>query len=251
LSAFLSTLNYTLYILAHLDSKAGPLKARLYMLVNRATATPKITPAVPTEPSPIAKLAALLSATRTTLRLFGLFPIYAWARQLSQGPKPGQDQVLYATAVTQCTLYGVYQALENIAVLTDNKVLPASLTARWTEKHGGALSAIYTTAYRAWFFGICCDFVRLLREAQLERRKRAQRTPQEKSYGSVVKEDEKVDAKWWSEWIGPLGWVPLGFHFAQLNETGFPGFNLGLMGVAGGMASLGRTRALWDATKDV
>lgn len=250
LSAFLSTFNYTLYLLTHLDAKATPLKARLYLFLNRNAALPKATPPVPTEPSPFAALGALLSATRTTLRLFGLIPMYAWARQLAQGPKPGQDQVLYATAVTQCALYIVFQGLENIALLTDSKILPGSLTTRWTAKHGGKSVAIYTTAYRAWFLGFCCDFVRLLREAQLERNKREQRTPQEKSLGSVRKEDEKTDAQWWSQLIIPVAWFPVGFQFAQWNESGFPGFNLGLMGACGAIAGLGKTKALWDVTAD-
>ncbi|EME85835.1 uncharacterized protein MYCFIDRAFT_88426 [Pseudocercospora fijiensis CIRAD86] len=250
LSAFLSTFNYTLYLLAHLDAKAAPLKTKLYMFLNRNAALPKATPPVPTEPSPIAALGGLLSATRTTLRLFGLLPMYAWARQLAQGPKPGQDQVLYATAVTQCALYIAFQGLENIALLTDSKILPASLTTRWTEKHGGKATALYTAAYRAWFFGFCCDFVRLFREAQLERNKRAERSSSEKSDVSIKKEDEKNDQRWWAEMVVPLMWFPVGFQFAALNDTGFPGFNLGLMGACGAIAGLGKTKALWDATAD-
>ncbi|CAK1361938.1 hypothetical protein CB0940_02743 [Cercospora beticola] len=246
LSSFLSTFNYTLYLLAHLDAKATPLKERLYGLLNQ-----KFTPPPPGQPSPIAALGSLLSATRTTLRLFGLLPLYAWARQLAHGPKPGQDQVLYATAATQCALYITFQFLENVALLTDSKILPAHLTARWTEKHGGKAAAIYTTAYRAWFLGFSCDFVRLFREAQLERQRRDARSSVEKSYGSTVKEDAKKDAQWYAELIVPLAWFPVGFQFSAWNESGFPGFNLGLMGAAGALAGLGKTKALWDATADV
>lgn len=252
MSSFLSTFNYTLYLLAHLDAKAAPLKAKLYLFLNRhASTASKLPPPVSTDPSPIAALGSLLSATRTTLRLFGLLPMYAWARQLAQGPKPGQDSVLYATAVTQCVLYIAFQLFENVALLTDSKILPGSLTARWTEKHGGKAAAIYLASYRAWFLGFCCDFIRLFREAQLERNKRDARSSVEKSYGSVAKEDAKKDAQWWSEFIVPLAWFPVGWHFAAWNETGFPGFNLGLMGAAGAIAGLGKTKALWDATADV
>ena len=55
----------------------------------------------------------------TTLRLLGVPPLYAWLRQLLQGPKPGQDRVLYATALTQCTFYLLFQSLENIALLQE------------------------------------------------------------------------------------------------------------------------------------
>ncbi|EME47533.1 hypothetical protein DOTSEDRAFT_69473 [Dothistroma septosporum NZE10] len=241
LSAFLSTFNYTLYLLAHLDSNAAPLKARLAMFLNRQTALPTVTPVVPAEPSPIQNLGSLLSATRTTLRLFGLLPLYAWARQLLQGPKQGQDQVLYATSVAQCTLYIIFQFCENVALLTDSKILPGSLTTKYTAKHGGKATAIYTTAYRAWFLGFCCDFVRLAREAQLDSGKRSTRS---------AKDNEENDSKWYAELLVPMCWFPVGFQFAQFNESGFPGFNLGFMGAAGALAGLSKTRALWDATAD-
>jgi len=244
LSAFLSTFNYTLYLLAHLDSKAEPLKARIYQLINRSSDLPKITPAVPAGPSPIASLGALLSSTRTTLRLFGLLPMYAWARQLMQGPKPGQDQVLYTTSVAQCSLYFAFQLFENVALLTDNKILTTEFTARVS---GGRTSAnLYLAAYRAWFLGFCCDFIRLFREAQLQRAKREQ--PGHNSDAAVRKQDEEIDQKWWAELIVPIAWFPVGFQFAQWREGGFPGFNLGLMGAAGAIAGLSKTKALWEAT---
>lgn len=244
LSAFLSTFNYTLYLLAHLDSKAGPLKARLYQLINRHSDIPKVTPAVPAGPSPLAALGAMVSSARTTIRLFGLLPMYAWARQLAQGPKPGQDQVLYTTSVVQCSLYFAFQLLENVALLTDNKVLTTDFTAKWS---GGRTSAnLYLAAYRAWFLGFCCDFIRLFREAQLERNKREQ--PGHNSDAAVRKQDEETDQKWWAELIVPIAWFPVGFQFGQWREDGFPGFNLGLMGAAGAIAGLGKTKALWDAT---
>ena len=95
LSAFLSTFNYTLYLLTYLEAKTLPLQARLYALLGKT-----LSPAAAAGPSHIAALGALLSSCRTTLRLFGLFPLYAWLRQLLAGPKPGQDPVLYATALT-------------------------------------------------------------------------------------------------------------------------------------------------------
>ena len=69
LSAFLSTFNYTLYLLAYVESKSTPLKIRLYQLLNRTAAVPSLD-----GPSHIAALGSLLSSTRTTLRLFGLLP---------------------------------------------------------------------------------------------------------------------------------------------------------------------------------
>ncbi|KAK5131467.1 hypothetical protein LTR08_000931 [Meristemomyces frigidus] len=241
LSSFLSTFNYTLYLLTYLESKSQPLKIRLYQLLNNTSAVP----ALSTQPSNIAALGSMLSSTRTTLRLFGLFPLYAWARQLMQGPTPGQDQVLYSTAVTQCLLYLTFQFLENVGLLTDNKVLPAAYTDRWTRSSGGKTSKIYLWSYRAWMGGVVCDLVRLLREAQLERSRRAERTTTSTSV-STREEDEQTDAKWWSQMVVPLSWLPVALQFSR--EGGIPGFNLGIMGACGGLAGLGKTADLWAST---
>lgn len=162
-------------------------------------------------------------------------------RTLLQGPAKGQDGVLYATALTQCTFYILFQGLENIGLLTDQKILSPSVTARWNKSGGTA--KIYLWSYRAWLAGVLCDFVRLGREAQLQRAKRAKRTSTEVS---VTEEDEQTDAKWWSELIVPLSWLPVALHAS--NEDGVPGMNLGIMGACGAMAGLSRTTALWQST---
>ncbi|RMY64615.1 hypothetical protein D0863_09695 [Hortaea werneckii] len=99
LSTFLSTFNYTLYILTYASAKSAPLQAKLYQLFTRSPTTTAVDAT-----TQLAALGGLLSSTRTTLRLFGLFPLYAWLRQLMQGPKPGDDSVLYSTQLTQCLL---------------------------------------------------------------------------------------------------------------------------------------------------
>lgn len=241
LSSFLSTFNYTLYLLAYLETKSAPLQARIYQLLNR----PAPVATALNGPSSIAALGTMLSTTRTTLRIFGLFPMYAWLRQLMAGPKPGQDQVLYTTSVTQCLLYMTFQFLENVALLTDNKVLPTSYTQRWTASNGGKTAKIYLWSYRAWMGGVLCDLVRLAREAQLERNKRSQRSSTDVS---VREEDDKVDQKWWSQVVVPLSWLPVALQFSK--EGGIPGFNLGIMGACGAMAGLGRTAELWAATAE-
>lgn len=194
-------------------------------------------------PSHFAALSGLISDTRTTLRLFGLLPIYAWSRQLMQGPKPGQDAVLYATEVTQCGLYVVYQFLENVAFLVDKKALPPSSVARWTQGSGGKTDGIYYWSYRAWMGGILCDVVHLFREAQLERTRRSQRTSTDVS---TREEDKKVDENWWTQLIVPLGWFPVALQYS--GEKGIPGWNLGIMALCGGTAGLVRFNELWAQT---
>ena len=168
--------------------------------------------------------------------------MYAWMRQLLQGPKPGQDSVLYAASLTQCSLYMTFQFLENVALLTDKEVLPASYTARYTASSGGKTAKIYLWAYRAWMAGFCCDFVRLGREAQLEAKKRGDKGV------ATTQQEKEADTKWWNELLVPLSWFPVGAQFSTVG--GLPGFNLGIMGACGMVAGLGRTRQLWAATAE-
>lgn len=207
------------------------------------------TAAVPGAPSSVASLATLLSQTRTTLRLFGLFPLYAWMRTLLQGPKEGQDKVLYGIAFTQCSGYITFQFLENLALLTDNNVVPRSYSSRWQAGGVSNTAKIFQWSYRAWLVGVSCDFFRLLREAQLTAAKRTDKGITEKSLTDAKKDIEAQDAKWWNELMIPTAWLPVAVHFSK--DGGVPGFNLGIMGACGLLAGLGRTTGQWAATKDV
>lgn len=198
----------------------------------------KIAPYAETD-SRFRALGALFSQTRVTLRLFGLFPMYAWFRQLIQGPKPGQDMVLYGAQLAQCSLYMAFQFLENVALLTDNKVLPDSYTARYTASRDGKTTRIYLTAYRCWFAGVLTDLVRLGREWQLRGTDQDVKT---------TESEQERDAKWWMELAVPFCWAPVAAQFCT--EGGVSWFNLGIMGAGGGLAGLARTASLWKATSD-
>ena len=123
---------------------------------------------------PIAALAVLISKARTTLRLFGLFPLYAWLRSLASGPKAGTDVVLHRIAMLQASSYFSYQALENISLLADSGVIGPRFIS--TLNRGDSKTArLYLYAYRCWLGGVSCDFLRLMREWQLESRRRVTR----------------------------------------------------------------------------
>lgn len=258
ISSFLQTFNYTLFLVAYLQTKTpslAKLSQTLLGLLNykrQETISEKLgalnTTAVPGAPSSVASLATLLSQTRTTLRLFGLFPLYAWMRTLLQGPKEGQDSVLYGIAFTQCTGYICFQFLENLALLTDHGVVPKSFSARY---QGGVSNSarIYLWSYRAWLVGVSCDFLRLGREAQLTAAKRTGKSTSEKSLAEVKEDVEAQDAKWWNELMVPTAWLPVALHCSK--EGGIPGMNLGIMGACGVLAGLGRTSGLWAQTSDV
>jgi hypothetical protein len=247
LSTFLSTVNYTLYLLTYLEAKSGPFKARLDALLQRNAATAGKTVAIPTGPSNIAALGSSISQTRTLLRCLGLFPMYAWARSLSGGAK-GSDAVLHQIAVVQCAFYTIYQFLESAAFLTDVKVVPATWSSRWTASSGGTTAVIYKWSYRMWMFGIACDFVRMAREAQLTREKRARYTYKEKDDRSVAVADQAADEKFYTDLVVPLAWFPMAFHYSEWNGAGVPGWNLGWMGFSGLVASYTKAKNQWAAT---
>lgn len=199
---------------------------------------------------PIAALAVLVSKARTTLRLFGLFPLYAWLRGLSSGPKPGADVVLHRIAVLQASSYFTYQALENISLLADSGVVSASAISA-INRGDSKTARVYLWAYRAWLGGVSCDFLRLAREWQLEGRRRSVRA-QMVSDGRAIaeyqdEEDAKFDKRWWTDLMIASAWLPMALHFSS-STGGIPGWNLGIMGACGLVAGGTRARALWATT---
>lgn len=157
----------------------------------------------------------------------------------------GMDHVLYFIAVVQCSLFATFQFLENVAFLTSNGVLPKHGLRRLIGGQGNRVPALYKIAHRAWFLGIMCDFARLMREAQIFFRKN------HIEKGEITKEEAEKAAQWYSDWIRPLAWLPIGWQLSAWSGEGVPGFNLGIQGIAGVLADLRRTSTLWHATKEV
>lgn len=235
----LTTFNYALYLLAYFDHKAHGLKSTALSWVKPKDTLITITESPGPETSRFARLGRVVSEARLTLRLFGLLPIYVRVRQLMTSK--GMDQVLYFIAALQCSLLAAYQLLENVAFLTDKGVISRQGLGRWT---GGRVSTMYKIAHRAWFLSIMCDFARLVREAQIFfRRKHIDQN-------EITEEEAEKAAQWYSDWIRPLAWLPIGWHLSSWNHDGLPGFNMGVKGVAGLLADLGRTASLWHKTKD-
>ncbi|OAG04324.1 uncharacterized protein CC84DRAFT_1217793 [Paraphaeosphaeria sporulosa] len=245
LSAFLSTSNYILYVLAYLQPRASPLYTRLLAAL-KLSSSPVPLKADPNIPHPVAALAQLLSKCRTTLRLLGTLPLYAWLRSLMAGPKPGSDAVLHKIAVAQASSYFAYQILENICVLADNGIVPASFVARLNRSEP-TTARLYTTAYRFWLVGVSCDFLRLAREAQNISAKRAARSQGEKGEVATRDEDAQVDKRWWMDAAIATAWFPMALHFSNVTG-GVPGWHAGWMGVCGLVAGGERMRGLWAAT---
>ena len=256
LSAFLSTFNYSLYILAYLQTRSSSISAfatRLLALVRPAcddTKIPATTLINNAGVPPIAALAVLISKARTTLRLFGLFPLYAWLRTLVTGPKPGADPVLHRIALLQASSYFTYQALENVSLLADSGVVGPTVISR-INRGDSKTARVYLWAYRAWLGGVSCDFLRLAREWQLENKRRVARKHMREDGRAVAEyqdeEDAKFDKRWWTDLVIASAWLPMALHFSSA-DGGIPGWNLGWMGACGLVAGSTRVKALWAST---
>ncbi|KAF2795109.1 hypothetical protein K505DRAFT_360491 [Melanomma pulvis-pyrius CBS 109.77] len=254
LSAFLSTFNYTLYVLAYLQTKSPEISSfarKLLGLLKSQVSKPGTSTLVADGAAPaVAALAGIVSRARTTLRLFGLFPLYAWLRTLLAGPKAGTDPVLHRIALLQASSYFTYQALENISFLADNGIVSSKAIA-FINRGDSTTARVYLWAYRAWLGGVSCDFLRLAREAQIENRRRATREQMQAEGKAVAvyqdEEDSKIDAKWWTDLMIAGAWLPMALHFSS-GTGGIPGWNLGWMGVCGLVAGSTRAKGLWQAT---
>ncbi|KAJ9644984.1 hypothetical protein H2204_001446 [Knufia peltigerae] len=238
LGAALSTLNYSIYVAAYLHSKS-PTRAALISYISRIVGrTSKLPPVggstAVAGTSFLTPLGSLVSDTRTTLRLTGLIPLYIWLKSLSSAKTSGQmDPSLRTVGIIQCTGYIVFQLLENISHLAGKGVVPMSVI----EKRGG-ISKWVAWSCRAWLVGVACDYLRLLRESQLEAANKQALTAQQK---------EAWDRKWWNEFMVATYWMPVAVHYS-LYPTGIKGFNSGIVGLCGLMAGLNNFRNQWAAT---
>ncbi|KAF2234327.1 hypothetical protein EV356DRAFT_576770 [Viridothelium virens] len=262
LSSLLSTSNYALYLIAHLRTQT-PFLARFSQLFLHTLnykrpippTKPPPTPSTVAAISPLLSLASLISKTRTNLRLLGLPAIYATLRALlTKTSGPTDDALLHRITITQCLGYFAFQLLENIYVLIEAGVIPKSFLDRFARGGKADVGRVMLWSCRAWLVGVSCDLLRVLREAVLMRRRREvagsgdeqgdARTNVEKG-GKREMDDE--DAKWWRELIVPVSWLPVAVHYSL--EGGVPGMNMGIMGLCGMIAGIGKTQALWAATK--
>jgi hypothetical protein len=232
-SASLSSLNYSLYLLAYLHAQApsrATLIARLSKILGRDVKLPPKALAPTT--SPLLPLGLMVADFRTTLRLTGLLSLYALLKSLLL--QKGGDPLKHKILLVQCLGYIGFQATENILQLTNKGVLQPTLVARL----GGAGGAanVMKWACRSWLVGVSTDFFRLWRDATLMReRKTRERVSRE--------EEEQFDAKWWADLQTCTAWLPVAIHYSV--EGGLTGMNQGIVGFCGLMAGLNNFRAAW------
>ncbi|KIW60202.1 hypothetical protein PV05_00437 [Exophiala xenobiotica] len=242
LGAALSTLNYSIYLAAYLHAQA-PTRAAVLGYLSRLlgrTASPSkflppsaLAPPAGTPSSFLTPLGSLLSDTRTTLRLTGLIPLYIWLKSLTSRKAAAEmDPSLRRVALLQCSGYIAFQLLENIYHLAGKGVVPMTLI----EKRGG-INKWVAWSCRAWLVGVATDFLRLWREAQIEK----------ESPPRSAQEKESFERKWWNEFMVATYWLPVAVHYS-LYPVGIKGFNTGLVGFFGLMAGLNNFRTQWAAT---
>jgi Peroxisomal biogenesis factor 11 (PEX11) len=247
LDTFLSTFNYALYILAYFEARPSLRRAFLrpfFQLASpesRASKTSVLHPgSPPTIPqiAPLQSLASLISDTRTTLRLTALLALYSWLRGLLGGNER-QDRVLKAISLTQCICYIIYQFTENVAFLAERGII----SKKWLEKRGGS-ARWWMWSNRAWLAGVSCDFLRLIREALIEREKRKkQRQGKEGRTEADDLGEQPIDRRWWSEVFVTSCWFPLCLHYSL--QEGLKGVNDGVVGLLGFMAGAQSFTAQW------
>ncbi|EFR04720.1 hypothetical protein MGYG_07728 [Nannizzia gypsea CBS 118893] len=188
-------------------------------------------------------LASLVSETRTSLRLLGLLPLWAWGSSTYKSPPT--DPVLRAIAYTQVLACVIFQLLENVAFLASKGVLSKRAVERW-----GSLPKWSLWSVRAWLVHVVLEFVRVARESQVEaaRRRRdgfkqdekkekdaadAERGLREKTKEEAVKMALKVRA-WRKSLVNSLAWLPLCLHWSVDGGIGVPASLVGVLSLTAG-----------------
>ncbi|RMD45043.1 hypothetical protein DV735_g97, partial [Chaetothyriales sp. CBS 134920] len=223
-NAGLGYVNYGIFLLAYLHAVSAPARTKLIVGLQKAVGSePRVAPSLEPSSTFLTPLGALLSDTRTTLRLTGLIPLTVLLKSLLDPKSPRRaDPVAYKIALVQCLSYIGFQLLENVGHLTRKGVIPASFIA----KRGGE-GAWATWSCRSWLLGILTDFVRLAREAQVNQQKKEQ--------GQITAQEQKAfEATWWVGLRTSLAWLPMALHYSV--PGGLPFMNPGLVALSGFLA---------------
>ncbi|KAM5430429.1 hypothetical protein McanCB56680_003088 [Microsporum canis] len=192
-------------------------------------------------------LASLVSETRTSLRLLGLIPLWAWGSSICKSPPA--DPVLRAIAYGQVISCVLFQFLENVAFLASKGVLSKRAVERW-----GSLSKWSLWSIRAWLTHILLELVKLVRESQIaaqeQRRGRddaasaAEKGVKQKGKEEAAKIALKAKA-WNQRLVNSLAWLPLCLHWSVDGGIGVPASLVGVLSLTAGAWGI---HDLWLAT---
>lgn len=181
---------------------------------------PATTRTIPTQ-SRLLALSRLMSETRYTLRLLGLFQIWTRAARILR--YPSTDRTLYALDLLQVILDVVYQALENVGYLASKGVMLKCFVDQW-----GGINKWYLWSRRFFFGHILLQFVSLWREDAVRKRRIDRK---------AEKGDTGLQAEirtWKKRLINNICWAPLFLHLSFEKGIGFPDKLSGALGAAAG-----------------
>ncbi|KAF3930590.1 hypothetical protein ABW19_dt0204568 [Dactylella cylindrospora] len=201
---------YTLMALTTaLERVNGPAPPKTDLL----SATLPPFPAIRSLETRLKNLSNLVSDFRIFSRLWGLFGIAEWAVQTYDSPP--KDLQLRQIAYAQVAVNVVYQFLENIAYLSQHKILNYSNRTQ---------NKLWAWSCRFWAAHVALDFCRLWRIRMLRHR-----------YKGVT---DAEDHEWWRQVSSNLCWAPLTIHWSVENGGLLDGFTTGCLGTAAGILSV-------------
>ncbi|KAL8992512.1 MAG: hypothetical protein Q9169_007043, partial [Polycauliona sp. 2 TL-2023] len=249
LDLVLSTTSYTLALISS-----------LLPFSSSSTSTPSPSPK-PHLSARTAKLASLLSETRTTLRLFGLVPIYTgiYSTYLTPSAKSTIPTTLFSLSTLQQLITPaqilagtIFQILENLAWLGDKEILPLSAKRR---------GKYWIWCCRAWALYVFLELARLLQARPQSRQFHDDASTKlggegEKSLHSIngeekdatreeglgVKEEQET---WLRNMKINLAYAPMTLHYSFANGL----MNDGTVALCGVLASYWGLKGVWKKTE--
>ena len=166
------------------------------------------------------------------MRLFGLFGIYGWAREVWQKGK--RDPIIKLLVWGRILSSGGFQVLENGAYLVRRGVLRGE---KWTARERG----LWVWSGRFWAADTVLELLRLARVRQL-------RYNEDFGAESVQDEDDKqvkaqsmeLEKRWRRSLYSTLAWLPSTLHLSFYDEESSPISEswLGLSGMISGVIGL-------------
>ncbi|KAE8166533.1 hypothetical protein BDV40DRAFT_237274 [Aspergillus tamarii] len=227
---------YLTHALHHLLASAPwiALQTRLGLLARLRSKTKPVAPNSTPSQSRLLALSALMSETRYSLRLLGLFPLWTWGSATLKSPP--SDRILYALTLLQVVVNMIYQALENAGFLASKGVISKKFIDRW-----GGIDKWYIWSTRAWFGHIFFQFFVLWREHVLRKKRMSGEVSEEKKEEAL-----KAEVRAWKKsLVNNTCWAPLCLHWCFEKGIGFPD---SLSGVVSFMAGGWGVYDLWTAT---
>ncbi|GLB11991.1 hypothetical protein AtubIFM57258_009268 [Aspergillus tubingensis] len=236
----LAVTGYLAHTLHHILSSAPwiafqarlSLLARLRNNTKPPTTTTTTTTSSSSSKSPLLALSSLMSETRFTLRLLGLFPLWTWGSHTLKHPPA--DKPLYILTLLQVFVNVIYQALENVGYLAQKGIVSKRFVDRW-----GGIDKWYIWSTRAWFGHIFFQFFVLWRGTVLRRRKQMEEEGEKEGAGVVGKEEKREALRkeiraWRKSLVNNVCWAPLCLHWCFEKGIGFPEHLTGLVSFMAG-----------------